>query len=247
MEGREPAADADGTEEVMQTALITGASRGIGLRVAERLADDGMRVLLAVRRVANAPRLPNAEALSLDVASPSSIAALVEQLSARRERLDVLVNNAGVYEAPRREIWNVNVRGPWLLTRGLTPLLESGARVVMVTSGMAQGAADAALQKRLSAIDVEGDGFGKLADDAPGGYGASKAALNRMAELFAKELAPRGIKVNAISPGWVRTAMGGPGAPRSVDQGAESVLWGARLGVSGPSGGFFEDGQPLRT
>jgi hypothetical protein len=77
--------------------------------------------------------------------------------------------------------------------------------------------------------------------------GASKAALNRMAELFAKELAPRGIKVNAISPGWVRTAMGGSGAPRSIDQGAESVLWGARLGANGPNGGFFEDGHPLRT
>jgi NAD(P)-dependent dehydrogenase (short-subunit alcohol dehydrogenase family) len=230
----------------MKTALITGASRGIGRRVAERLAADGMRVLLAVRRVADAPGVSNGEALALDVASPSGIAALVEALSARRERLDVLVNNAGVYEAPRREIWNVNVRGPWLLTRGLAPLLADGARVVMVTSGMAQGAADEALRERLAAIDVEGDGFGKLADLAPGGYGASKAALNRMAELFAEALAPRGIKVNAVSPGWVRTAMGGPGAPRSIEQGAESVLWGVRLGADGPSGGYFEDGRPLR-
>jgi NAD(P)-dependent dehydrogenase (short-subunit alcohol dehydrogenase family) len=230
----------------MQTALITGASRGIGRRVAERLADYGIRVLLAVRSMEDAPRLPNGEALPLDVAAPSSIAALVEQLSARGEQIDVLVNNAGVYEAPRSEIWNVNVRGPWLLTRGLAPLLADSARVVMVTSRLAQGAADAALRKRLAAIDVEGDGFGKLADDAPGGYGASKAALNRMTELFAKELAPRDVKVNAISPGWVRTAMGGPGAPRSIDQGADSVLWGARLGANGPSGGFFEDGHRLR-
>jgi NAD(P)-dependent dehydrogenase (short-subunit alcohol dehydrogenase family) len=83
----------------MQTALITGASRGIGRRVAERLADDGMRLLLAGRRIENAARLPSGEALPLDVASPSSIAALVKELSARGERLDVLVNNAGVYEA----------------------------------------------------------------------------------------------------------------------------------------------------
>jgi NAD(P)-dependent dehydrogenase (short-subunit alcohol dehydrogenase family) len=230
----------------MPTALITGASRGIGRRIAERLAEDGMRVLSAVRREGDAPRLENGEAVPLDVASPSSIAALVKELSARRERILVLVNNAGVYTAPRREIWNVNVRGPWLLTRGLAPLLADGARVVMVSSGLAQGALDAALQKRLAAIDLEGDGFGELADDAPGDYGASKAALNRLAELFAKELAPRGIKVNAISPGWVRTQMGGARAPRSIDQGADSVLWGVRLGATGPSGGFFEDGHPLR-
>jgi NAD(P)-dependent dehydrogenase (short-subunit alcohol dehydrogenase family) len=227
------------------TALITGASRGIGRRVAERLAQEGMRVLAAVRRIEEAPRLPNSEALALDVASPSGIAALVARLSARSERIDVLVNNAGVYQAPRREIWNVNVRGPWLLTRGLAPLLADSARVVMVSSGLAVGGADSALRKRLATIDIESEGFGALADAAPGGYGASKAALNRMAQLFATALAPRGIKVNAISPGWVRTAMGGSRAPRSIDEGAASVLWGCRLGADGPSGGFFEDGQPL--
>jgi NAD(P)-dependent dehydrogenase (short-subunit alcohol dehydrogenase family) len=67
-----------------------------------------------------------------------------------------------------------------------------------------------------------------------------------MAQLFAGAFAPRDIKVNAVSPGWVRTEMGGAGAPRSLDQGAESILWGCNLGASGPSGDFFQDGRPLR-
>jgi NAD(P)-dependent dehydrogenase (short-subunit alcohol dehydrogenase family) len=66
-----------------------------------------------------------------------------------------------------------------------------------------------------------------------------------MARLFAAELKPRGILVNAISPGWCRTDMGGAGAPRSVEQGAGSILWGVRLPAGGPSGGMFEDGKPI--
>jgi NAD(P)-dependent dehydrogenase (short-subunit alcohol dehydrogenase family) len=84
-----------------------------------------------------------------------------------------------------------------------------------------------------------------LAKEAPGGYGASKAALNAMARLFAKELSPRGILVNAVSPGWARTDMGGKSAPRSLEQGAASVLWGVRLPPDGPTGGVFEDGRAM--
>src|SRR5205085_12367794 len=91
-----------------------------------------------------------------------------------------------------------------------------------------------------SLADIE-----RLAQEAPDGYGASKAALNAIARLFAKELKPRGILVNAVSPGWVRTDMGGHSAPRSVEQGAASVLWGVQLPPGGPTGGVFDDGKAM--
>ena len=227
-----------------RTALITGASRGIGREVARTLAAEGWHVLAGVREPTSAP--PGTEAEAVDLADPESIAALAKRLRARDQRLDARVNNAGVYHASARHIWAVNVLGPLLLTTALDPLLVDNARVVMVTSGLGRlSAQPASLVGRLSAPDLSLAELERMAGEAPGGYGASKAALAAMARLFAEKLRPRGILVNAISPGWVRTDMGGPGAPRSVEQGAASVLWGVRLPAGGPSGGVFEDGMPI--
>lgn len=227
-----------------RTALITGASRGIGAEVARTLASEGWHVLSGVRDPSSAP--PGTQAEAVDMGDLDSIEALAERLRARDQRLDALVNNAGVYDGPTHRIWEVNVLGPLRLTRALQPLLAPNARVVMVTSDLGRRSAQPQrLIKHLSDPKLSLADLERLAQKAPGGYGASKAALNAMARLFAEDLRPKGILVNAISPGWVRTAMGGPGAPRSVEQGAASVLWGVRLPPGGPTGGVFKDGEAI--
>jgi len=220
----------------MPTALVTGASRGIGLAVARDLAKDH-DVILAVRDPGTAPAGSRVE--RLDVSDPDSIAACAAHVAGP---LDVLVNNAGVYTGPAREIWAVNVRGPLLLTRALAGKLAKGARVVMVTSGLGSlSGQPESLIRRLK--DPTFDDFLALCERPPGGYGPSKAALNALTRRFARELPDA--RVNAVCPGWVRTEMGGPGAPRSVEQGAASVLWACRLPPDGPTGGVFRDGHPI--
>jgi NAD(P)-dependent dehydrogenase (short-subunit alcohol dehydrogenase family) len=228
----------------MATALVTGAGRGIGLEVARELAREGTDVLRGVRDPRRAVDVPRSRVEQVDVASPESIAALARRLAGRGEKLDVLVNNAGVYRSAPRETWDVNVRGPLLLTRALAPLLAPGARVVMVSSGLGSlsGQPDA-VARRLRASTLSVEDVLRLSEEAPDGYGASKAALNALARLFARELPE--VRVNSVDPGWVRTEMGGQGAPRSVEQGAASVLWAARLPADGPTGGWFRDGKPI--
>jgi NAD(P)-dependent dehydrogenase (short-subunit alcohol dehydrogenase family) len=249
-----------------RTALVTGANRGIGQQVARVLAGDGWDVLLGARDRhrgdAAAARLRKdtggrLKAVELDVTSDASVAAAAQKLRDGAIRIDALVNNAGVYGAARggegvaRTI-ETNFFGPLRVTLGLLPLLRDGATITNVTSGL--GALDHldAAHRRLLAdpaltrdalaahlrefVRTGGEGWGTDA------YGVSKAALNALTRLLATELAARQIRVNATCPGWVRTDLGGRGAPRSVETGAASVLFGV---TATETGGVFRDGRRI--
>jgi NAD(P)-dependent dehydrogenase (short-subunit alcohol dehydrogenase family) len=148
--------------------------------------------------------------------------------------IDVLVNNAGVYittpllsvdEDELMETLQVNFIGAWRTSRTWVPgMRERGyGRVVNVATG-----------------------YGHTAAEPPraGAYGLAKASLNMLTRMIASEAGPA-VKVNSMSPGWVATRMGGAGAPRSVEEGADTAVWLATLPEDGPTGGFFYERQQI--
>jgi carbonyl reductase 1 len=253
-----------------RTALVTGASRGLGLETCRQLAARGLRVLLSSRAesgVAAARRL-HADGLAvehrpLDVADAASVAALADALAGMS--LDVLVNNAGVAmqgfdaEVARRTL-DVNFFGALRVTEALLPLIPDGGTIVMVSSGMGELAPlGPALRERFTRPGLTRDELVELmrsfVHDVEAGehaargwpssaYRVSKIGLNALVRILAPALAPRRIRVNAVCPGWVRTDMGGASASRSVERGAASIVWAATL-EDGTSGGFFRDGRAI--
>jgi NAD(P)-dependent dehydrogenase (short-subunit alcohol dehydrogenase family) len=217
-------------------ALVTGGNRGIGLVVCRMLAELGMEVILGSRdpgageRAASSLGPLDIEGVRIDVADKASVREAAERLGPAG--VDVLVNNAAIN--PRgnpdadevERAWQTNLLGAWRTTQAfLPPMRERGwGRIVNVSTELA-----------TRAHEQRGGGV----------YAATKIALNATTRALAEDLDGSGVLVNACSPGWCRTDMGGEGAPRSAEQGAASIVWGVTLPGDGPSGGFFQDGEPL--
>jgi NAD(P)-dependent dehydrogenase (short-subunit alcohol dehydrogenase family) len=222
-----------------RNALVTGTSRGIGPHIARGLAGLGARVLCHARRDEDARRLA-AEVGGVpivgDLGGLDGVRRVAGQVAAAVDELHVLVHNAGVLHRGRvddttREDFDdtiaVNVAAPLFLTQALLPQLRAarGARIVVVSS-------------RAGALR-EGMSGGNMA------YRISKAAVNAFANNLAAELAPDGVLVNSMHPGWVRTDMGGRNAPVSPEEGAETAIFLATLPAGGPTGRFWQNKREI--
>jgi NAD(P)-dependent dehydrogenase (short-subunit alcohol dehydrogenase family) len=218
-------------------ALVSGANRGIGEGIARQLAEDhGFLVLAGSRDPSKVEETDSIRAVQLDVTDQATVDSARERIESDPGRLDALVNNAGVYGEPigvadydlddAHEVLETNVFGPWRLVQAFLPLLRRSdhPRIVNMSSGAGQ----------LS--DMDG---GRAA------YRVSKTGLNALTRALAADERGSGVLVNTMCPGWVRTDMGGAGAPRSVEEGADTAVWLATLPDDGPTGGFFRNRRPI--
>lgn len=227
-------------------AVVTGANRGIGFEICRQLAKKGVHVILTSRDEAKgqlAVARLRKEGLTvnyhrLDVTSAESIQRFARDLEEDFGGADILVNNAGVMLDPKggkaldsqiqayRDTLETNVYGPLTLCQALAPMMrkKNYGRIVNLASRL-----------------------GQLADMGVGtpAYRMSKTALNVLTRMLALELAGSNILVNSLCPGWVKTDMGGSGATRSLEEGADTAVWLALLPDDGPSGLFFRDRQPI--
>jgi NAD(P)-dependent dehydrogenase (short-subunit alcohol dehydrogenase family) len=198
----------------MKTAIVTGASRGIGAEIAKQLEAKGYEV----------------HRLTARVDYPLNIGDSFENWP----RLDVLVNNAAIMpenkgilettEAVIEGCLQTNALGAWRVTQAFWPMLKGGGRVVNVSST---------------------DGVLSRMDGNRAAYAISKAALNAITVQLAIVGQNNGVIVNACCPGWCRTDMGGPNAPRSAAEGADTPVWLATEAPSNLTGMFFMDRKEI--
>ena len=228
-----------------RVALVTGANRGIGYEICRQLARSGLTVILTARdENAGQKSVKNLQKDDLDihfepldVQDEQSIRDLHESIESKFGQLDILINNAGILidesystlqiplDVMRRTL-ETNLLGPLNLCQTFIPLMKKNnyGRIINISSGM-------------GAFSEMGSGYAA--------YRISKAALNAMTRILASEVYGSNILINAMCPGWVRTKMGGAGATRSVEKGAETAVWLALMEDKGPSGCFFRDKKEI--
>jgi len=229
----------------VRTALVTGANRGLGLETSRQLLAKGLNVVLTGRdEVAlgrAASTLGQGEdrvmTVPMDVTEVGGIERAQKVVERRFGRVDVLVNNAGVLLFENDDVLSIPSEGYWR---------TFDTNVFGVIEVCRVFAAEMARAGYGRIVNVS-SGAGQLATMstyAPA-YSMSKTALNAFTRILAHTYRARGVLVNSVDPGWVRTDMGGPSAPRSLREGADTIVWLATLPDDGPTGGFFHDRRAI--
>ena len=238
-----------------KVAFITGGNRGIGLETARELGKLGFKVVLGVRDANKGEAAVitlrgekiDAEAIAYDAQKPATDKSVLDHLTQRYGKLDVLVNNSGVAneellsntaltvsDATLEETFAVNLFAVVRLTRTLLPLLQKApaARIVNVSS-------------ILGSLTVHSSDNSPIGPAKAFAYNASKTALNAYTVHLADALKGTPIKVNSIHPGWVKTELGGQHATDELSGSGKTSARLATIGSDGPSGGFFHLDSPL--
>lgn len=236
--------------EEKKVALITGANRGIGFEIARQLANKDFLVIIGARDLEKGQESVEkfktesleADFVQIDSTDGESIKKAAETVAEKYGKLDVLVNNAGIFvdfgvqpsqtdAKILRQTFETNVFGVWETIQAFLPLLKKAesARIVNVSSTVGS----------LAEIGKSDSLYAEMIIPA---YQASKTSLNAVTRLFAKELHNTKIKINSVCPGYVNS---NPpytnGAPKSVEEGARISVAMATIGDDGESGGFFDD------
>lgn len=243
-----------------KVALVTGAYRGLGLETARQLGMAGATVVVTARSTEKAVRAEeelrdsgiDAHGILLDISSQSDRDSALKHIASVFGRLDILINNAGVWlESPSssqppqnvtsmlsgeivRQIFDVNFFSTVELTQAMLPLIRksSAGRIVNVSS-------------ILGSLTLHSTPSSPIYESKAFAYNASKTALNAFTVHLAHELRSTPIKVNAIHPGWVRSEMGGEDADMDIVEGSKTAVRLAGIDNDGPTGGFFFLNQTL--
>ncbi|HEY8119462.1 MAG TPA: SDR family oxidoreductase [Methylophilaceae bacterium] len=244
------------TTNQAKVAFITGANRGIGFETAKGLGELGITIVIGARDLQKgrdaASQLQvmgiKAEAIAYDATQAKAAESAYEYLDKKFGKLDILVNNAGILIEQLvgkndsstvatdvlQQSFQTNLFAVVELTQKLLPLIKksSAGRIVNLSSILAS----------LTLHSMPGS---PIAPAKAFAYNASKTALNAYTIHLANELSDTTIKVNSAHPGWVKTELGGPGAPMEVADGGKTSVDLAMLDDNGPSGGFFHQGEAL--
>lgn len=234
--------------DMKKVALVTGANKGIGFEIARQLAEAGIAVIMGARNLQRGQDAASdlaktgldVEAIEIDLTDEASIASAAEKIAAKYNRLDILINNAGIVDsedgppsvsstAAARRLMETNFLGTLAVTQAMLPLLRrsNAGRIVNLST-------------TLGSLAINGDPSSPYYEARLIGYNASKAALNMLTVQLAAELKDTAIVVNSVAPGYVKTDLTGGNGFMTPAEGARLPVEYALLGPDAVSGSFVE-------